>query len=337
MRPVKAVYISLGLIASAAIGGAVVWILKPNITSNRLQGGQLETKELTIGFISFPIIPVEDYEDVANYLEEQLGTDVEIKLDPVVFNIDDRPVDEDPEARGKWFLQLAKEAENKVSSKTWDVAFTLTPMISLAAEEADYKFVALMNPQQRAFKSAFFVRKDNPEISSFNDFSANHTIALGDLSNPLNSPYTFYVPLFHLYGLSLKEASLNSSTQKVFELVDSGDVQIGVSVDQVVTGEAPWLPPQEKEYNKATFKIIPPRNQQKEIPPAGVFLSPELSEKDQETIAKALLAAPENIRKQGRYAAGDKPDYQAIKVISERVEDILICADWRDEPARFYC
>jgi TRAP-type C4-dicarboxylate transport system permease small subunit len=323
------------------IGGCAVSALSIAVLASQLgksllseSSGKLETKELTIGFISFPIIPVEDYEEVADYLKKQLGEDIDYRLDPVNFGTITQ--DADLQTRGEMSLQLVRVVEGKISSRTWDVAFTLSPIYSLTAEEAGYKFIAVMNPQARALKSAFFVRKDNDEINNFDDFT-NRTIALGSLDDPLTSPYTFYVPLYHLYGLSLAEIALQTP-QEIFKSVENGEeVDIGVGLDQVVTGEAFWLPTEVGQYYKNLFKIITPRNRQADIPLAGVFLSPELSEQDQERIAEVLLAAPDEIKEKGRYGEGEKPDYQSFKEIIDFVQVILICSDWRSQPARIYC
>ncbi len=165
------------------IGGGVMAIWQwakpcPIEGDKRIWGNcyrDLQARPLTIGIAIAS--RNEDYQALATYLQNQLGSRVAI----------DR---ETP------FAEISK----RIEQKNWDIAFTRSPIFSITAEDNGYSGVAIMFPEQPLYyRAALYVRADSP-IQSIADIKSTTTIALG---SPESAP-TFLLPIYALYGKSLR-------------------------------------------------------------------------------------------------------------------------------------
>ena len=73
----------------------------------------------------------------------------------------------------------------------------------------------------------------------------------------------------------------------------------------------------------------------KAIPGAGVYLSPLLSTTDSKRLKDALLYAPPEIKAKAKYGAGQIPNYDELKKIISRTEQILKCPDFNIKSFEF--
>jgi ABC-type phosphate/phosphonate transport system substrate-binding protein len=259
---------------------------------------------LTLGVVTTPYNPVENYAALEKHLEEklssQIGSTVDIKIDPI-------------EIKGENPLQ---QARNRLAEQKWDIAFTTSPIISVSAMNNDYEFVARMFPQSPKFESSLFVLNESP-IQGIDDLTPEKTIALGELSNPSN----FYIPVYDLYGKILKVDRGNPDTQSIIDKVKSAQADVGAAPFQLVSGDP-------------ELRVI---QRSRSIPLSGVYLSPNLPESERNEIRDALLNASEDIQKKAQYGAGEEPDYQYLIGITNRVDTILSCVDLNQQPVQFYC
>lgn len=263
----------------------------PPTTENKQP--ELETSTLTIGILSKPTY----YQELITYLREQFGNKVQIVLD------------------GDENLSYEK-ARQRMINKEWDIAFTLSPILSVAAKNNDYRFVGRMFPDFPPYYQATLFTKANSPIKSISDLKPTHTIAMGDF----NSASSFYVASYDLYGKILK-VNMGHKSSKIKELVKTGQADVGAAADSAVK-------------NDKDLRII---HISKQIPGANVYLSPKLSESDRQIITTVLLNAPEDIKKQANYGSGDEYDYSQLIKISQRTEEILGCANFQQNPVNFYC
>ena len=265
---------------------------------------KLQAKALTIGTLSDP-----KYNgDLADYLRKELISSnfIEFFLGKKV----DLAIDGDQ--------NLAyQEAKNRIAKKQWDIAFTLSPIISVAAKDNGYRFAALMFPENPPYyQSALYVRADSP-IQSLNDITPSTVIALGGF----NSASSFYMPVYDLYGKTLK-VDMGHRGQEIREMVRTRKADLGAGAlgDTV--------------KNDPDIRII---HLSRDIPGSGVYLSPDLSESDTKTIQTVLLNAPKNLQKKANYGAGLEPKYTAFMEIIRRTEEVLGCSDFRQNPVSFFC
>jgi endonuclease YncB( thermonuclease family)/ABC-type phosphate/phosphonate transport system substrate-binding protein len=245
--------------------------------------------------------PPKYYQGLADYLKQQFGNKVQIVID------------------GDEKLSYEK-ARQRMINKEWDISFPQSPMLSIAAKNNGYTFAARMFPNSPPYYQATIFTKANSPIKSISDLKPTHTIAMGDF----NSASSFYMASYDLYGKTLK-VNMGHKSYKIRELVKTGKADIGAAAYIAVKDDK-------------DLRII---HLSKQIPGGNVYLSPNLSESDRQTITQVLLNAPANIRKDANYGVGEEADYSQLIKISERTEQVLKCAKFPKENSigsvNFYC
>lgn len=254
----------------------------------------LETNSITIGILGDP----DYYSELVTHLQKKLGARVHIKLD------------------GSSNLTY-QDAKNRLAQKRWDIAFTLSPMISVAAKDNGYSWVARMFPDNPPFyQSALFVKADSP-IQSLEDIKPTTVIALGDF----NSASSFYMPSYDLFGKSLT-VDMGHRGQDIREMVRTGKADLGAAAYGDIIAKDP------------NFRII---HLSRNIPSSGVYLSPRLSQGDRETLTKVLLDAPQEVKKEANYGKSQEVNFSEFLGIVRRVEEVLACANFSQNLVNFYC
>lgn len=272
---------------------------------------KLEADSVTIGTIWTP----EAQTELSNHLEETLvpknyidfitGKEIEIIVN------------------GDKTLPY-QEAENRISNYQWDIAFATSPVLSIFAKDSDYKFVAVMFPDSEVYQSGLIVSSDSP-IQSLDDIKPEHTIALGSLGRSASS---FFMPVFDLYGKTLN-VDYGNRGGTIKEMVKSGDADVGaVAITSFDEGVAGGSDPD--------LRLI---HQSRNIPSSGVYLSPRLSSSDQETLNQVLLNAPGEVKQfeNSNYGAGEEPDFTQFRKVMNRVNRILTCSNFSDNPVQLFC
>jgi endonuclease YncB( thermonuclease family)/ABC-type phosphate/phosphonate transport system substrate-binding protein len=267
----------------------------PNPTSSLTPSPHQEVKAttITIGILS----PPKYYQGLATYLKQQFGNKVQIVID------------------GDENLSY-EEARKRIINKEWDISFPQSPMLSIAAKNNGYLYVARMFPDSPPYYQATLFTKANSAIKSIDDLKPIYTIAMGDF----NSASSFYMASYDLYGKTLK-VNMGHKSSKIKELVKTGKADVGAAAYIAVKDDK-------------DLKII---HLSKQIPGGNVYLSPNLFESDRQIITKVLLNAPENIRKDANYGQGAEQDYSQLIKISERTEQVLKCNPFAKNPVNFYC
>ena len=299
----KLLWLILPLLLIAGIGALVISNQKsdrsnkPLVTNPLKTNYKLATNKLTIGILG----KQERYNQLRSYLQQTFGNDIQISLD------------------GSSSLDY-QTAKDKIVRHEWDIVFSLSPMISIAAKDNGYTWAARMFPDKPSFyQSALFVRADS-QIQSLADLKPTTVIALGDF----NSASSFYMPSYTLYGKTLTVDRGHRGTE-IRKMVKSGKADVGAAAfgDTI-------------NSKSSEFRII---NKSRDIPGSGVYLSPQISESDRQIIKDVLLQAPETARDthQANYGAGAEPDYSKFKQITSRVESILACVNWQQKAISFYC
>lgn len=274
---------------------------------------KLEADSITIGTIWTPEAQVE----LSEYLEETLvpqnywqflkGKEIEIIIN------------------GDKTLSY-ETAQERMADYQWDIAFATSPVLSIFAKDKDYNFVAVMFPNSEVYQSGLIVSSDS-SINSIDDIKPEHTIALGSLGRSASS---FFMPVFELYGKTLN-VDYGNRGGTIKEKVVSGEADIGAiaitSFDEGIDVEG---------IEGDDKRLI---HQSRNIPSSAVFLSPRLSSSDQETLNQVLLNAPDEIKKFGNsnYGAGEEPDYTEFRKVINRVDEILICSNFSENPVQLFC
>jgi ABC transporter, phosphonate, periplasmic substrate-binding protein len=210
-----------------------------------------------------------------------------------------------------------EEAKKRIEKQDWDIAFTYSPMISIAAKENNYSYVARMFPESQSYyRSALFVKRDS-KIKDIANLISNNAIALGSI----RSASGFFVPLYDLYGKTLTIKTGNSNAE-IIKMVESGTVDIGATIFNRQLKQNPRI------------RII---RISRDIPGAGVYISARLSKLDQIAIAKVLLNVPAELQKNSNYGAGIELNYKEFTEITNKVNPIVKCLDFSKSPVRIFC
>ena len=262
----------------------------------------LQNGTLTIGVLLTNDSSAADYKDLKTYLEKNLrpslGQVLQVQIDAQKDSL--------------------QEFKKNVANNKWDIVFTVSPVVSLVAEDNHYEFFARMYPDYDSYLDAtIFVRKDSP-IQSLDDITPDKTIALGEF---YNAP-AFYIPIYYLYGKTIR-VNLNNSPAQIIKKVESGEADAGA-----------WVYPIVKKYTS-----LRPINQSLSIPVAGVYLSPtdRINKREHELIKKVFLDAPLKVQKKANYMKSEKLDYQQFRKIVERVENVLECTNFNQNPMKLFC
>ncbi|MTF37522.1 protein kinase domain-containing protein [Cyanobacterium aponinum] len=265
---------------------------------------KLQQKELTIGTIWKPEASqgladyIEENSVPANYFDFLKGDEIKVRIN------------------GDRTLSYP-EAKKRMEAKQWDIAFATSPMLSIFAKNQGYNHLAGMFPGSNSYNAGLFVRSDSP-IQSINDINSSTKVALGSFT----SASSFYMPVYNLYGKTIV-ADVGNRGEAIIEKVKNGDADVGsAAIGDSVRKDDP------------TLRII---HVSRDIPGSGVYASPNLSKNDYENVKKLMLNAPSEIQKEANYEAKPEPDYTEFKKIVQRVEEILICADFTKNPVTLAC
>ena len=329
-----------------------------------LNRSPLDDKNLVVGVVSIPsTLDKKKYEeDFKDYLTQKLGSKVDIEIDvyeirqdasfddiqdKVYEPIEDKDWDivfaltpfsslkahendytflarmfwresTEPTPPGIFFVRSDSPIENFKDITDRRVESDRTSEIyTRKANDFVEKITNSNNPQYAACKG---VNTEPPSLKD--DLNGKSKIALGSPSRQ-ESAFTFYIPLYHLYGSSFFADTDNSQCEIVVKVL-SGQVDVGVGI--------PPIPIIKDAVDENLIREITPINQDKLLPYSGVFVSPELSERDQNRISQVLLSAPEEMMKELHYVDNQKsaPDYNQLASINIRVEEIISCLNWQN-------
>jgi serine/threonine-protein kinase len=276
-------------------------------TFNFFSGYRVEKDQIVLGAVN----QGENYSELEKYLERSLvpdslweyftGEKIEVTID----------------ASTESDAMPYPYAISAFKNYSWDIGFAYSPIVGISAVDSGYKYVAVMFPDSDSYQASIFVRDDHP-IQSLDDLNRERTIALGDFF----SASKFYMPAYELYGKQLNVIS-NVSSSEIFEMVRNGTVDVGVGVI-------------DNPEDEPDLRIL---KRSRDIPGAGVYISPQLSDQDQEAIIRLLLSAPESIRSRdnANYGPGEEPNFAYFSDIVGRVREITSCSNFNQNPVSFFC
>lgn len=249
---------------------------------------------LTIGLVNYDVgaASIEKYQRFQAYLAERLQAVVE--LDPA-------------------FNEL--RAVEQVQAGNWSLVFAPAGLAAIALAEAQYTSLFPLQGTPN-LKSVLVVRKDSP-AKTLKDI-ANTVIALGEPGSATG----YYLPLYDLYGLTLKEIRFAPTPQTVLQWLQAGSIAAGaLSEDdfQLYRGD----------FKDTSFRVL---HQSRGIPPGAVLLSPRVERNQQRLIEQAMKEAPANISSDAGYVANASiPNFKPLIELVEKVRPLEV--NVRQKPA----
>lgn len=320
----------IGGISAVVLTGAIALLnrILPGIVSPTNIGSFGGDRQLTIGVVNASWMRGQDeakYTQLAAHLKLELSQKLKRDIIVKIKTLDSR--------QQKTTIEVIKQLQDR----NWDMVFTLWPMLSVEAERNDYSFVARMFPDRESIRSVFLVRADS-SIQSIKDLN-NKKIALGSYDSvPL-----FYMPLYYLYGLNMG-LDQDNSPKEIIDKVVSGAVDVGVAMD--ITWERFIKRDPKLSQTLRAIALDDAGNfSSRPIPMAGVYLSPKLTQSEQNLLKEMIANTPVQMRSttsgEGQsnllYAAADPIDYGDFTKITEKVIQVLGCAKLEQDKVQFYC
>ncbi len=195
-------------------------------------------------------------------------------------------------------------ADEKITNKEWDVAFTVSPLVAATAKEQGYEFAYAANIRgQSSFTSAIFVRKDS-NITSLGKITPDKVVALGNQSDLVG----FYLPIYDLYGTRPK-LKPNNSGSKIRSMVLCKEVDVGVSQVRSIK-------------DNPNLTILSSNS----VKAGGVYFSPNLKPGAKKILTDAFNATTPEVQAIAGFKQDTEPtasEYERVKQVRLRAQEII--------------
>lgn len=210
-------------------------------------------------------------------------------------------------------------AIERLQRQSWSLVFAPPGLAALA--NTLYKYEPLFSLGININSRSCLVVRNDSKLRNLKDLQGK-TIALGIPGSATG----YYVPLYHLYGLTLKEVLFVPTASSVLELVAEKKADVGaVSLEEFNLYN--------KKLGNVEFRIFftDPTN----LPPGAVLIAPNIETRNRDMIKKYMReASPTLIQEVGYIPNADVPDYKYMKSVIERVAPLA--ARLRSKPVRLF-
>ena len=246
---------------------------------------------LTIGLVSYDdgAQDLEQYQRFQNYLAEQLNAVVE--LEPVFNEI---------------------RALEQIQAKRWSIVFAPAGLAAIAISEAQY--VPLFPLQGTLNQTSVLVVRDDSPITDLKDLQ-DQAVALGETGSATG----YYLPLYDLYGLTLKEIQFSPTPKDILVKVAAAQVAAGALAEEMFQAFR-------RDFDPGLFRVL---HESRSVPPGAVLLSPTVERNQQRFIEDAMAAAPSIVTADAAYVPNSPPPdlsqlidlVQKVRPLEARVQE----------------
>ncbi len=213
--------------------------------------------------------------------------------------------------------------ENKavelIKYNSWSLVFATPGLAALAKDK--YQYSPLFSLQiDGNMRSIFIVRQDS-NLQQLQDLQGKKVV-LG----LLGSATGYYVPLYHLYGLTLAEILFAPAPSTILELVANNQAAAGaLSLEEFNLHRS--------KFSNVEFRIL--FSDSHNVPSGAVLISPKIELNRQELIRKYMKEAPLTLIEDVRYVPnGEIPDYRYMISVVNRVTSIV--NNMNSQPVRLF-
>lgn len=245
----------------------------------------VSTDKLTIGVVSYgeAEVSLERYQRFQEYLAEQ--TKIAFELE-VAYN--------------------ELQAVQQVESGNWSLVFA-PPGLAVIAGQRGFTQLFPLDDANQSEHSLIVVLEDSP-VETLDDL-ANQTVAMGKPGSAAG----YYLPLYNLYGLTLKEVTFAPTPETLLAWVDDGTVVAGAISEKDFNEH-------KNKFSGADFRIL---YENKRNIPSGVVLLGTVERSQGEFIQRVMQAAPSDVTSDAQYLpAAPLPDYSDMVKVVERVRPL---------------
>jgi phosphonate transport system substrate-binding protein len=200
------------------------------------------------------------------------------------------------------------KALERIQRRIWSLVFAPPGLAALAIANQQYIPLFALEGTVNS-RSLLVVLNDSPyeQIVDLN----GKALALGQRGSATG----YYLPIYDLYGLTLKEVLFGTTPKAILELVDQGKVAAGALSKEEFEQHS-------REFSSQRFRILHTSSQA--IPPGAVLLGPDVERNRQEEIVLAMETAPPNIIAEAGYIANSSAaNYEFLIEVVKRVQPIV--------------
>lgn len=264
----------------------LVSLLLPALLKNLLVGCNARQEQESLGKLVVGIVSygaeanlLEKFERFRDYLATTTRTVVE--LEPA-------------------FNEL--KAVEQIQRQIWSMAFAPPGLASIAISSRQY--LPLFALQGNNNERALLLVKANSPIQDLSDL-ANQVVALGEPGSATG----YYLPLYDLYGLTLREIRFAPTPKSVLEWLSKGKVAAGALSEQE-------FQQYRNEFGASQFRVL---HQSRTVPASVVLIAPTVDRNQQYQIETAMRNAPSSIIGDAGYIPeAGLPNYeQFIKLVAK--------------------
>lgn len=210
-------------------------------------------------------------------------------------------------------------AIQRIQSQTWSLVFAPPGLAALA--NTLYKYELLFSLGIDVNSRACLVVRSDSKLRDLKDLQ-NKTVAL---LSP-GSATGYYVPLYHLLGLTLKEVLFASTHKEILQLVADKKADVGaVSLKEFNLYQ--------NQPSNVNFRIL--FSDKENLPPGAVLIASSVESRNQDLIEKYMReASPTLVQEVGYIPNGNVPDYKYMNSVIERVAPLA--ARLKSKPVRLF-
>lgn len=194
------------------------------------------------------------------------------------------------------------KAVEQIQGQKWSMVFAPPGLAAVAISTAQYLpiFALQGNSNER---SVLLVKADSP-IQKLGDL-ANQVVALGEPGSATG----YYLPLYDLYGLTLKAVRFAPTPRSVLEWLNQGSIAAGALSEQE-------FQQYRGEFGVSAFRVL---HESRTVPASVVLLAPTVDRNRQYQIEAAMRTAPSSIIGDAGYIPeAALPNYeQFIKLVAK--------------------
>jgi phosphonate transport system substrate-binding protein len=199
------------------------------------------------------------------------------------------------------------QAIEQIQGQRWDLVFAPPGLVAIALDQDRYIPLFPLATISSTGRALLVVRAESP-IQSLGDLS-NQVIALGEKGSAAG----YYIPLYDLYGLTLREVRFASIPKETLEWLSQGKIEAGA------LSEADFEK-YRKEFSSTNFRIL---HTSRLIPSGAVLLGPNIDRNRQELIRQAMSEASADITADTGYLPTSLPiDYKTFVELVGKVRPL---------------
>ncbi len=198
------------------------------------------------------------------------------------------------------------QAVQQINNKTWSVVFAPPGLAAIAIGKNQY--TPLFPLQGFSNLRSVLIVRDDSSVRNISDL-ANKVVALGQPGSAAG----YYLPLYDLYGLTLKEIRFSATPTMILDWLSQGTVDAGAISEEE-------FQKQRKQFSTTKFRVL---HTSRPVPAGVVLVGPGVDANQQEQIKQVMTQATASMVEDAGYLpTATVPDYTQFVKLVEKVRPL---------------